>query len=167
MPAENGVGFSRGARGKRPHFSEGVLTTLRGLDVDINALIERYVKETKKKGKVIEDPDAYLLAMGEEEAGKRLGVSTEVLKNTYSRNRARRAAAYGRATGASAELSSVALDYAHRNAPRYGHDPGKLIADWRKQNEGLPISNPDANFLSYLASALFQPPGNARRTQSA
>ena len=116
---------------------------------------------------MIEDPDAFLLAMGEEEAGKRLGVSKKALKNTYSRNRALRATAYGRVMGASAEPSAGTLEYVHRNAARYGLNPAKIIADWRKQNEGLPASNPDASLCTHLTSAVFHARENARRAQSA
>lgn len=101
-----------GGWGERLPFTGDVLRALVAMDVDLDALIERYRKRTK--GKRIDDPSAYLLGMGRDDAAKRLGVSKEALKRLTSKNKAERAIAMGAAVGAFSKPSDAAIGKARR-----------------------------------------------------
>jgi hypothetical protein len=65
------------ASGEREPWTPDLLRRVAGMGVDVPALVARYRKRTA--GRIIDDPNAYLLAMAHEAVAKRVGTTREVL----------------------------------------------------------------------------------------
>jgi hypothetical protein len=65
------------ASGEREPWTPAVLHRIAGMGVDVAALVERYRKRTQ--GRVIDDPNAYLLAMATDALAKAVGTTREVV----------------------------------------------------------------------------------------
>lgn len=139
------------ATGERVPFTPEVVRELTALDVDVGALIERY--QTRTRGRSVDDPSAYLLAMGRDEAAKRLGIPLDRVKALGSRNCAERGAAMATAVGASAAPSERAM----RSARRYRkpHEielaqemlSGRIFASVAEADRALELALTNVRFL--------------------
>jgi hypothetical protein len=83
-------------------FTDRTLRRLAALAIDLETLSERYLIKTK--GGNIRNPDAYLLAMGQEEAARAAGVSIETIKRMNSGPEAVKAV-FGRSAARSQSLA--------------------------------------------------------------
>jgi hypothetical protein len=101
-PPDSSDGSAMQVHGEHLPFSDRALRECHLLDVDLDALMDRYFEaEAKKvaKGKRIADPSRYLVKMAKEERAKMNKVSIEALDGISSPNEWTRGAAYGRAMG--------------------------------------------------------------------
>jgi len=102
-PPESAEGSAMHVLAERLPFSDITLRECHLLDVDLEALIDRYFEvEGKKaaKGKRIADPNAYLLKMARDERAKANGVKVDDLKDIASPNEWARGTALAKAMGA-------------------------------------------------------------------
>jgi len=102
-PPESAEGSATHVPGERLPFSDSTLRECHLLDLDLEALIDRYFEvEGKKaaKGKRIADPNAYLLKMARDERAKANGVKVDDLKDIASPNKWARGTALAKAMGA-------------------------------------------------------------------
>jgi hypothetical protein len=65
------------ASGEREPWTPDLLRRIAGMGVDLAALVKRYGQRTA--GRVIDDPNAYLLAMAADAVAKRVGTTREIL----------------------------------------------------------------------------------------
>jgi len=96
-------GLAMQVPGDRLPFSNSVLRECHLLDVDLDALIDRYFEAEGKiaaKRKRIADPSAYLLKMARDERAKANGVNVDDLKDIASPNEWARGTALAKAMGA-------------------------------------------------------------------
>jgi hypothetical protein len=135
-------------------FSRSVLEQAARLGCDVLILVERYEKKTQ--GKVIMDPNAYLLAMARDEAAKAHGVTAETIKRTSSGTQAERAAAAA-AMQVFVEPSPDCMARVERRLQVRGVEPEPVIAKWREAHG--PFVTPQAamrNLEQYLANELLR-----------
>jgi hypothetical protein len=142
-PPESADGSAMQVPGERLPFSDRALRECHLLDVDLDALIDRYFEaEGKKaaKGKRIADPSRYLVKMAKEERAKMNKVSIEALDGISSPNEWIRGAAYARAMGTPEQPQLCAailpdepqLQRIARDLERSGLVADEIFAKWTK-----------------------------------
>jgi hypothetical protein len=142
------MGSAAYALGERLPLSNSALLECHLLDVDLDALIDRYFEvEAKKaaKGKRIADPSRYLVKMAKDERAKKNGVLVETLEGISSPNEWTRGAAYARAMSTPDQprrFPAVLPDERQRqriakDLERSGFVPVEIEARWAKaRSEG-------------------------------
>jgi len=106
-PPESTQGLQMQVLGERLPFSDSALRACHLLDVDLDALIDRYFDAERRqavKGKRIADPSRYLVKMAKDERAKKDGVPIEALDGISSPNEWTRGAAYASAMGTEEQL---------------------------------------------------------------
>ena len=135
-PTENIRGGSCMPENRLP-FTERTLRRVAALAVDFDALLERY--RAKTKGRNIRNPDAYLLAMGREDAARAAGVSIETIRRMNSGPEAVKAVLAEVQQGASHWPPQKHIAMTTRHIKHRGMDAVKTIENWKKQHsKGFP-----------------------------
>ena len=140
------------ASGQRLPFTSDVIRELTSLDVEVEALVERYRKRTR--GRRIDDPSAYLLRMGRDQVAKTHGISVDALVKMASRNLAERGQAIiltaANFTGPSAEAVTRARRFSNPHV-----DAALAMLEGRKFPT---LFAADKAFELALMNARFAPP---------
>lgn len=142
-----------GTAAKTLPFTPAVLAEIARLGLDVDETLTNYAKRTK--GRVIRDPNAYLLRMARDQLAKRAGVSVEQVAKMTSRNRDERVQAAVDATGAFSKPSDAAIARA-RNCSSLN----EILADMATRRFATQEAC-DREFQGHVVNARFRPHGQS------
>lgn len=148
------------ASGERLPFTPATLREVAALGLDVTELIDLYRTKTarRKLSNPIKDPNAYLLRMAREEAGKRQGIPADALAVIAAGNEHQRGAVFARVLGADAEPSDKAIRGFMRSVRLRGGDPEAAMRSWRASVAAWPVRTTqaaDANLMGFLSQLWF------------